>query len=65
MSSDFEFIDVGEDFILGLGNGLKADKGFYFEVSGEECFSKGVFEIGEGSKLLVVNGIRGEGCCPS
>ena len=64
MGSDFEFIDVGEDFILGLGDGLEVDKGFCFEVGGEECFSKGVFEVGKDSELLV-DGIGGEGHCPS
>ena len=65
MGGNFEFIDIGEDLVLGLCNGLEVDKGFCFEVGGEEGFGKGVFEVGEGSKLLVVNGIRGEDCCPS
>ena len=62
VGSDFEFIDIGEDFVLGLGNRLEVDKGFCLEVSGEECFSKGVFEVSKGSELLVVNGVGGEGC---
>ena len=65
MSSNFEFIDVGEDFVLGLGNGLEVSKGFCFEVGGKEYFNKGVFEVSKGSKLLVINSIGGEGCCPS
>ena len=65
VGSNFEFIDVGEDFILGLGDGLEAGKGFCLEVSGEESFNERVFEVGKGSKLLVVNGIRGKDCCPS
>ena len=65
VGSNFEFIDVGKDFVLGLGDGLEAGKGFCLEVSGKEGFSKGVFEVSKGSKLLVVDGIGGEGCCPS
>ena len=65
VGSNFEFVDVGENFILGLGDELEAGKGFCLEVGGEEGFDERVFEIGEGSELLVVNGIRGEGCCPS
>ena len=65
MGSNFEFVDIRENFVLGLGNGLEVGKGFCFEVSGEKGFDKGVFEIGEGSKLLVVNGVRGEDYCPS
>ena len=34
VGSNFEFIDIGEDFILGLGNGLEVGKGFCLEVSG-------------------------------
>ena len=28
VGSDFEFVDVGKDFVLGLGDGLEAGKGF-------------------------------------
>ena len=65
VGSDFELVDVGENFVLGLGNGLEAGKGFCLEVSGEKSFGEGVFEVSESSKLLVVNDVRGEGCCPS
>ena len=65
MGSNLEFIDIGEYFVLGLGNGLEAGKGFYLEISGEECFSEGVLEVGKGSEFLVVNGIGGEDYCPS
>ena len=65
VSSNFELVDVGEDFIFGLGNGLEVGEGFCLEVGGEKGFSKGVFEVREGSELLVVDGIGGEGCCPS
>ena len=64
VGSNFELIDVGEDLVLGLGDELEMGKGFCLEVGGEEGFSKGVFEVGEDSELLVVNGVRGEGCCP-
>ena len=64
VGGDFELINIGEDFVFGLCNGLEVGKGFRLEVDGEEGFSKGVFEVGEGSKLLVVNGIEGEGYCP-
>ena len=63
VGSNFEFIDIGEDFVLGLDNELEAGKGFCLEVGSEKCFCKGVFEVGKGSKFLVVNGIGGEGCC--
>ena len=65
VDSDFEFIDVGENFILALSDGLEAGKGFCLEVSGEKGFGEGVFKVSEGFELLVINGIRGEGCCPS
>ena len=65
MGNNFELINVGEDFVLGLSDGLKAGKGFCLEVDGEEGFSKGVFEVSEGSELLVINGVRGEDCCLS
>ena len=57
MGSNFEFIDIGEDLVLGLCNGLEVGKGFCLEVSSEEDFGKGVLEVGEGFKLLVVNGV--------
>ena len=65
MSSNFEFVNIGEDFILGLDNGLEVGEGFHLEVGGEECFSEGVLEVSKGSELLVVDDIRGEGCCLS
>ena len=65
VGSDFKLIDVGVNFVLGLGNGLEAGKGFCLKVGGEKGFGEGVFEVGKGSKLLVVNGIRGEDYCPS
>ena len=65
MDSDFEFIDVEEDFILGLGDELEVGKGFCLKVSGEKSFSKGVLEVSGGSKLLVFDGVRGKGCCLS
>ena len=65
VGSNFELINIGEDFILGLGNGLEASKGFCLEIGGKEGFGKGVFEVSKGSELLVVNGIRGENYCPS
>ena len=65
MGSDFEFIHIGEDFVLDLGDGLEAGKSFCLEVSDKEGFSKGGFEVGEGPELLVIDGIRSEGCCPS
>ena len=57
VSSDFEFIDIGEDLILGLCNGLEVSKGFCLEIGGEEGFGEGVLEISKGSKLLVIDGI--------
>ena len=57
MGSNFEFSDIGEDLVLGLCNGLEVGKGFCLEVGSEEDFGKGVLEVGEGSKLLVVNGV--------
>ena len=57
MGSNLEFIDIGEYFVSGLCDGLKAGKGFCLEVGGEEGFGEGVLEVGEGPKLLVVNGI--------
>ena len=65
VGSDFEFIDIGEDFILGLGNELEVDKGFCLEVNGKEGFGEGDFEVSKGPELFVVDGIRGKGCCPS
>ena len=65
VGGNFEFIDIGKYFIFGLYDGLEAGEGFCLEVSGEKGFGEGVLEIGEGSKLLVVDGVRGEGCCPS
>ena len=40
VGSNFELIDIGEDFIFGLSDGLKMDKGFCLEISCEECFSE-------------------------
>ena len=57
VNSNFEFIDVGEDLILGLCNGLLTGEGFHFEVSGEESFGEGVLEVGKDSELLIINGI--------
>ena len=57
MGSNFEFIDIRKDLIFGLCNGLEAGKGFHLEINGEECFVKGVFEVSEGSELLVVDDI--------
>ena len=65
VGSNFELIDVGKDFILGLGDGLEVGKSFCLEVGGKEGFSKEVFEVSKGSKLLVVDGIRDKGCCTS
>ena len=48
VGSNFEFIDIGEDLVLSLCNGLKA------------CKDEGVLEVSEGLELLVVDGIRGE-----
>ena len=57
VSSNFELVDVGEDLILGLYNGLEVGKGFCLEVSDEEGFGEGILEIGKGFELLVINGI--------
>ena len=57
MGGNFEFIDIGENLILDLCNGLEAGEGFCLEVGGEKCFGEGVLEVSKGSKLLVVNGI--------
>ena len=65
VGGDFEFIDVREDFILGLGNGLKVGKGFCLKVGDKEGLGKRGLEASKGPKLLVVDGIGGEGCCPS
>ena len=65
MGSNFEFVDVREDFILGLGNGLEADKSFCLKVSGEEDLGEGGFKVSEGPELLVINDIKGESCCLS
>ena len=62
VGSNFEFIDIGEDFIFGLGNELEVDKGICLEVSGKEGFGEGDFEVSKGPELFVVDGIRGEGC---
>ena len=40
VSSDFDFVNIGEDFILGLGNGLEVGKGFCLEISGQESFGE-------------------------
>ena len=65
VGSDFEFIDIGEDFIFGLGNGLGVGKGFCLEVDGKEGFDEEDFEVSKGPELLVADGVGGEGCCPS
>ena len=65
VGSNFDLIDIGKDFILGLGDGLEVGKGFCLEVGGEKGFGEGVLEVSKGSKLLVVDGVRSEGCCPS
>ena len=65
MGSNFEFIDVRKDFVLGLGDRLEVGKGFCLKVSGEKGLDEGGFKVGKGPKLLVVDGIKGEGCCPS
>ena len=65
MGSNFEFIGIGEYLILGLCNGLEVGEGFCLEVNGEKGFGEGVLEVSKGSKLFVVDGVRGEGCCPS
>ena len=57
MGSNFELIDIEENLVFDLCNGLEVGKGFCLEVSGEEGFGEGVLEVGEGSKLLVVDGI--------
>ena len=65
VDNDFEFIDVGEDFILDLGNRLEMGEGFCLKISGKEDLGKGGSKVGTGPELLVINGIRGEGYCPS
>ena len=65
MSSNFELVDIGEDLILGLCDGLEAGEGFCLEVGGEEGLNERVLEVNKGSKLLVVDGIRDKGCCSS
>ena len=57
MGSNFELIDIEENLVFDLCNGLEVGKGFCLEVSGEEGFGEGVLEVSKGSKLLVVDGI--------
>ena len=57
VGGNFEFVDIGENLVLGLCDGLEAGEGFCLEVGSKEGFGEGVLEVSKGSELLLVDGV--------